>query len=513
MTLLLDLLYIYVVVFSFYFLLLAIKNLSTKFFKRQQRVENTGVQRKLCVIIYAHNNLKNVENIVKQLKEQTYSPENFITFLVLDNCTDGSASVFAAEPMLNIFNASDQCTIGKDQAISILLEKLRTHDVGEAYVFLDANRFIGSDFLASVNNALSYSHVITGSTTLLGTDLTLRQNIKMAFHKYYTNFLLTARSLMGLSTIIDSDVFVIKKELMMNYDKVKFESIVDELSLSLSLTKHEQKCMFNPNVKTYIHVDEFDLRIPSLSARLAMFKSALPKTLMAKFAYTEQVYSLISPNVLITLLVYGFILQYSFGYYFMADFTVVLLTAGVLILAFALSLVNSQLKNKEFLYLFMYPFYSLAHILKHFPICRLVRTKVFAKKQPAVSDKFVVDVLVTDGRRTIPCKMELISESGLAKVKFMFRNKKFETKTNLGMINAITELVNKLADYGFVLKICHCCANFSQNNDGSTNKIKGFCNKCQSATQTTVTPTLLWNSCESFTIQKQAEGIIEKIFQ
>ncbi|MCQ2790110.1 MAG: glycosyltransferase family 2 protein, partial [bacterium] len=507
MTLLLDLLYIYVVVFSFYFLFLAIKNLNTKSFKKQQRLENTGIQRKLCLIIYAHNNLKNVENIVKQLKEQTYSQENFMTFLVLDNCTDGTASVFASESMLNIFNVSDQCTIGKDQALSILLEKLRTHDVGEAYVFLDANRFIGSDFLSSINNALSYSHVVTGSTTLLGTDLSLRQNIKMAFHKYYTNFLLSARSLMGLATILDSNVFAIKKELMMNYDRVNFKTIADELSLSLSLTKHDQKCVFNPNVKTYIHVDEFDLRIPSLSARLSMFKSALPQTLMAKFAYTEQVYSLISPNVLITLLIYGFILQYSFGYYFIADFTIVLMTAGILILAFALSLVNSQLKNKEFLYLFMYPFYSFAHVLKHFPICRLVRTKLFAKKAPATSDKFVVDVLVTDGRRTIPCKMELISESGLAKVKFMFKNKKFETKTNLGMINAITELVNKLADYGFILKICHCCSNFSQNNDGSTNRIKGFCNKCQSATQSSVTPTLLWNSCECFTTQKQAEGI------
>lgn len=76
------------------------------------------------------------------------------------------------------------------------------------------------------------------------------------------------------------------------------------------------------------------------------------------------------------------------------------------------------------------------------------------------------------GKYAIDCQLELISENGLAKVKFMFKKKKFVTASHLRMVAIKT---SKLDDYGFTLKVCQCCKYFTPNIDGSTNMVKGFC--------------------------------------
>ncbi len=514
MELVLNALYIYVAIYSIYFFILSIKNLNDKKFRIQKKYSNLSLKNHLCLIIYSHNNELILENLVKQLKEQDYPVENFSTYLILDNCSDNSEKLFINDNFVQVFSIKDQGTIGKDQAISILLEKLSAMQNCNAYVFLDANRLIENDFLSSINAALSDESVISGSTILLGENLNLRQKIKITFHKYYTNFILKSRSLMGLAGTIDSDILVMRQDLMEKIGCIDFQNINSELKYSLLLSKIGFKCSFNPNIKTYINVNDFNLRIPSLSARLNLFKSCLLQIWTKNFVFTEHVFSLLTPNILLAVLGYAYLLKNSYNYYFMVDFSVVLVSFCILILGFSISLLSSKLYSKDYIYLFLYPIYSIGHIFKNFPVFRKIRNTISDKKDKITnSETLTVDVNVTDGRNNIPCKLELISENGLAKVSFMFKKKKFITKTHLRMVDAISELIMKLSEYGFVLKICQCCTNFTPNIDGSTNMVKGFC-KHQFMTMQTQgeLPTLLWNSCKGFT-QNQSNGVIEEIFK
>ena len=181
-----------------------------------------------------------------------------------------------------------------------------------------------------------------------------------------------------------------------------------------------------------------------------------------------------------------------------------------MVLAFAISLINSKLKGKDFLYLFLYPVYSTIHIIKNFPICRFIRNLIHGKGLKQNVEKFTVRVAVTDGKRVLPCYMELQSENGLAKVKFMFKKKKFVTKTHLRMVDAIAEVIKKLSDYGMTLMICQSCAHFTQCIDGSTNMINGFCNLQINKSMTGRFPTLLWNACDGFQ-SSGVKNIIEEI--
>lgn len=510
MNLILDILYIYVAIYSLIFLVMALKNLGSKKFLLQKRHSQMAYKNKLCVMIYSHDDEENLIKIVQQLKSQAYSLDNFMIYIVLDNCSDNSEQAFAYDSMVQIFSIKDQGTVGKDQAFSILLEKLSEQKICDAYVFLDAKRYVDKDFLENINAGLVDSPVFSGSTILLGENLNIRQKIKMAYHKYYTNFLQRSRAMLGLAMNIDSDIFVIRHELLTKIGSINFKDINSELKYSLLLSKLGYKCVFNPNVKTYINENTFRLRIPSLSARLDLFRECFGQTFVgANFGFAEHVYSLLSPNIILLLIIYEFILEYSFDYYFMVDFSVVLISFCVLVLGFALSLINSKLKGKEYLYLFLYPIYSITHIFKNFPVIRFVRNKV-SGKTPAEVEKFSVNVFVSNGKKVIPCTMELISESGLAKVKLIFKNKKLVTKTQLRMVDATSEIINKLSDYGMTLKICQCCANFTQSIDGTKNMVKGYCNQDFVVSQGGQIETLLWNSCKGFTpIQQQS--LIEEI--
>jgi len=510
MELLLNLLYFYIAIYSVYFFILAFKNLKDKKFRIQQKYGNPCLNN-FCIIIYSHNNEVSLEDLVKQLKNQDYPQESFSTYVVLDNCSDNSEKLFVNDNFVQVFNIKDQGTIGKDQVISVLLEKLSATQNCNAYIFLDAKRYIEKDFLKMVNASIVDSPVVSGATIIVGENLTLKQKIKNTFHKYCTNFIKKGRSLMGLANAIDSDILVIRQDLMEKIGCVDFQNTDTELKYSLLLSKIGCKCVFNPNIKTYVSIDDFELKQPSLSARFSLFKSCAPQIWTKNFCFNEHVWSLLAPNAILLLIAYVYLLKYSFKYYFIVDFSVVLLSFILLVVGFSISLLNSKLLSKDFIYLFLYPFYAIGHAFKN-SLWRKIKNKIAGKKNYEINtEKLTVEVLVTDGKSNIPCKLELISESGLAKVEFMFKKKKFTTSSQLRMVDAIAELTNKLADYGFVLKICQCCADFRPNIDGSTNMVKGFCSRKFSNTSDSI-PTLLWNSCKGFT-QNQVNSVIEEIFK
>lgn len=512
MELFLNLLYIYLAIYTVYFLVLAFKNLNDRKFRFQEKYTKSNYLNNLCVIIYSHNNETTLENLIKQLKGQDYPVDYFSTYVILDNCSDNSEKLFINDNFVQVCNIKDQGTVGKDQVISILLEKLSATQNCNAYVFLDGRRYIEKDFLQTINSALFNSPVISGSTILVGKDLNLAQHIKNTFHKYYTNFVKKSRSLMGLADIIDSDILIMRQDLMEKIGCIDFQNIDTELKYSLLLSKIGCKCTFNPNIKTYVNIDEFDLRLPSLKAKLSLFKNCIIQIRANNFVFSEHVFSLLSPNVLCLVLAYVYLLTYSFKYYFIVNFSVVLLSFIMLVLGFSISLLNSKLQSNDFIFLFLYPFYAIIHCFKRLPLYRKISNTILGKTDYEVNtEKLVVDVAVTDGKNNIQCKLELISENGLAKVKFMFKKKKFTTSTHLRMVDAISELTTKLSDYGFVLKICQCCAKFSPNIDGSTNMVKGFCNN-QFSNTTGAIPTLLWNSCRGFT-QNKVNSVIAEIFK
>ncbi len=492
------LIYLYITVFTIYFIALTIANC-----KHEKKVRTATVQKEnnLCVVIYSHNNVKSIENLIKQLKTQSYPKKNYSLNVILDNCTDESEILFQGDLDVNILNIKNVDTIGKDQAISIMTEKLSAVTNIDAYVFLDAKYYVNSDFLNNINISLQTNHIVTGATNLICKDkLSLEDNIKYSYNLYYNNFIQKSRAKLGLSTLINSNVLVMKKQIVDAVGSVNFKDINGELKYTLLLSKLNCKCKFDCSVKVYLDIEHYELRIPSISNRFSMFLNFIKGLSISNKSLSELIFSLIAPNCLTVVLGYLWLIYYSFKYYFVINTFVIAGAFGLLAISFCASLLNNKASSRENLYLLCYPAYTVCRIIYNFPPIRFVRNLMFGKPQTKNIEKLMVSVFVFDGKRYYPCKLEIISDSGLVKVVFINKKKKYATKTHhLRVIDAIREITTKLQDYGMTLKICQVCKYFEPDIDGTTNMVKGFC-KCEfkSRTPGDILPTVLWNSCDGF---------------
>ncbi|MBE7708833.1 MAG: hypothetical protein E7Z93_00110 [Cyanobacteria bacterium SIG32] len=494
----LDILYIYVAVYSIYFLALALRNLCDKPFRTEKKYSQYEDKENLAVVIYSHNNKASLEALIEQFKMQDYPIDCFRVYAILDNCTDGSEIIFQNNRFVNVVNFTGNTTLGKDQAVSLLLQQLAQDGWIGSYIFIDGNRGISNDFLSTVNSALVRNSVLGGETIVPTDNLDIIDSIKVTYQKYHMNFIRRARSLFGLAAQADSGLFIIKKEIVDSIGAVDFKDIDSELKYSLLLSKIGFKCTYNPNIQTVVSPDAYEFRRPRISQRITLFANCIKKIFTPNFVFVEHAFSLIAPNFWLLVLIYLGLMKHSYKYYFFVDFKFVLLTFIILLVGFGISIINSKLSLKELGLLFLYPIYSIGHIIKNLPPVRKMILKC-TEGRVNEKEKLSIDVVVFTGKTDLPCKLEFISDKELSKVRFIFKNKKYTTSGYLRMVDALQELKSKLEDYGFILKICSCCSHFTSYVDGSKNMLKGYCS-CNYPSPSIKEPksTLIWNSCSQF---------------
>ena len=93
---------------------------------------------------------------------QDYPLANFRVYAILDDCNDGSEKLFEHDNFVHVMNIQDVGTLGKNKAVSMLLDELKKDPTIDAYIFIDGIRKIESDFLTLANTALTNADAVTG---------------------------------------------------------------------------------------------------------------------------------------------------------------------------------------------------------------------------------------------------------------------------------------------------------------------------------------------------------------
>lgn len=492
-----PILYIYLTVFTLYFIVLAITGLKHS---KKVRDKYTPKDSNICVVVYATGAAKTLDNLLKQLKTQAYPKQRYTIYAILDQCEKSDDVTLQSDLDVNVISINNMEPIGKSQAFSILAEKLSEAQNLDAYVFLDSQNYVDSDFLANVNYYLTKHDVFMPMVSYIPDDKEFGfvENIKSTYSRYCSKFLFATRTKLGLTNLINTNAFIIKRDTLYKIETFEFQDKTAEILYTIKLACEGIRVAFIDELKVYTGISNYDSRIPSLSKRINIFWNNF--THSPNVTTQEYVCSLIQPNWLVCVLGYALLLTHSYTFPFFVSYTTILISFIVFILAFCSSLMSAKLFAKEHLYLFAYPLYSIGHILKNLPPVRWFRKILNRTTHKHHIEKMVTNIIVTDGKREFQCQLELISDDGLARVKFINKGKTYITKNNhLRMIDAIRELSSKLNDYGLSLKICQNCKYFQPLVDGSTNMIKGCCN-CQfrGRVEGDLIPTLVWNTCPKF---------------
>ena len=494
------LLYIYLAIFTLYFVMLA---LTASKHTKKYRDKYTSKDQNLCVVVYATGTSETLENLLKQLKNQNYPQRNYTIYTILDKCENVSDVTLQSDLNVNVVNINNLEPVGKSQAYSIIAEKLQDVKDLDAYVFLDSKNYVDADFLANVNFFLTKHDVFNPMINYLPQEdvLSFWQNVKSAYARYIYRFLYNARTHLGLTNIINTDSFVIKKDLLNKIASFDFRDLISEVQYTFKLANEGVQVALVDEVKVYESIEKFDFRIPSLSKRLNFMWNEFSKA--DNWLSREFLLSLSMPNWLVVILGFWALLKHTSMFtLFIASigFSTILITLAILLLAFTASLLNAKLYTKEYLYLFLYPLYSIGRMLYNFPPIRGVRNIIKNTTRKHVIEKMVTNIFVSDGVRDYPCQLELLTDDGLAKATFINKGKRYTTKNNhIRMVDAVRELTVKLADHGLTLKVCQCCKYFQPIVDGTTNMVRGCCQcQFQGRTPGDMIPTLIWNTCPKF---------------
>lgn len=500
---LLVILFVYVIIFILYYTACVINSAKAKKFLQRQKYNAAAKPNNMIVIIYARNNESTIVPLLEALNKQNYPKDNFQTHIILDHCTDNSSNILEFIGGAKIWRVGENAPVGKDEAVSWLLEGLLSYQNVDGFVFLNAERYIDENFLASINANLSGEDVIVGSTDYIVRNKTLLNCIKTTYHSYVDRIFNCGRSLMGFATVVDSDIFVIKKDVLDKIKCVDFKDINSELKYTTLLVRNGFIPKFCPLVKTFTSIENFKDRRPSVSYKLSLVWHCLGLIFRSNFKFGEFLFSILAPNFWFLMLVYLSIFTFTYNYYFVFDYTFVFAMGVILAAAFIASLYTSKIGRANIGYLFLYPVYSLLKIFFHVPVIGTIFEKITKKKSEEDREMSTVDVCVTDGRNNLNCKLDLISESGLVKAVFRFKKKKYSSSSQIRMVDAIKEVSDKLNEHGFRIKICQSCGYFNLKLDGSTNMIKGYCNRLILQNQAeTPLDTILWNSCPYYVPQE-----------
>ena len=341
-----------------------------------------------------------------------------------------------------------------------------------------------------------------------------------AYNIYENNILNTSRSILGLSTLINSDCCVIKQNVIEKVQCIDFKDINSELKYSVMLSKLNYKSSFDPNVVTYLNGENYNVRKASFSYRISLLKNSLPILLKSGFLFNEFVLASIQPSVpvLIALLsfyawlIMGFDIDRPFGYVLNPLVYMILLV--VLCGSFLFTLTNSKLQLKEIPYLLLYPVYSTLLLIRKCPVIKQIFDLIDKIKNPVKVEKHSVPVVVAAGDKKMDCRIDLIEESGMIKAVFVFKNKKQSTDLHLRVYDAIKSISTMLSEKeyeivdpetkevvergNFDLRICQNCKYFTTKIDGTINVIKGSCS-CAAANEEGLEKlVMLWQCCENY---------------
>lgn len=500
---LLVILFVYVIIYILYYAACVINSAKAKKFLQKQKYNAASKPNNMVLIIYARNNEATIVPLLEALNKQNYPKDNYQTHIILDHCTDNSSNILEFIGGAKIWRVGENAPVGKDEAVSWLLEGLLSYQNVDAFVFLNADRYIDENFMASINANLFGEDILVGSTDYIVRTKNLLNGIKTTYHSYIDRIFNCGRSLMGLASVVDSDIFVIRKDVLDKVKCIDFKDINSELKYTTLLVRNGFVPKFCPLIKTFTSIDNYKDRKPSVSFKLSLVWHCLNLVFRSNFKFSEFLFSILAPNFWFLMLIYVSILAFTYNYYFyIFDYTFVFAMGMILAMSFTASIFTSKIGKSNIGYLLLYPIYSLLKIFLHVPIIGTIVDKI-ANRVEEDREISTVDVCVTDGRNNLSCKLDLISESGLVKAVFRFKKKKYSSSSQIRMIDAINEVSDKLNEHGFRIKICQSCGYFNLKMDGSTNMIKGYCNRLIIQKESEVPlDTILWNSCQHFVPQE-----------
>jgi cellulose synthase/poly-beta-1,6-N-acetylglucosamine synthase-like glycosyltransferase len=140
---------------SLYLVVLAVASLVA----RRQAPPPGGYSRRFAILVPAHNEEGLLGRLLANLNALSYPPECFDVHVVADNCSDATASIGRTFSGVEVHERVNDNERAKGFALRWLLDRLQARtdqsSAYDAYIVLDADSVVSTDFLIAMNARLA----------------------------------------------------------------------------------------------------------------------------------------------------------------------------------------------------------------------------------------------------------------------------------------------------------------------------------------------------------------------
>lgn len=506
-----SILFIYLLIYSIYLLTLNIKSFGAqKFFEEDENLDNNEEKKNFCVIVWTNEKDKNPNRIIYSLNAQDYPKEFYNIHMVNVYDDENHKRLNPVGGNIQIHQIDNPEFFSKDKAISLLVEKVLSNKetTFDGFIFLDSNRYISKNFITEINNNFVNDVILTDKLSIVKNKSSFFENLASdvlySKLKYTNNTLNNSRTMFSLVSVIDGGACVIPSNILEKTGRVCFETRNDELKYTLFLASNQIKTIYCPYLQTGIEADDYDMSSPKLSQKIMLLKYYFPLLFKKPWYFIELVLSILKPNAVFATVAYLTVLYISFKYMLELKYTINL---GVfLLINVIVGFVSSKLNIRELLVLPLYPIY--ASIIKYKLIAKNLTKRSIANQnlEEQNINSATIKSCVGNEKKNMPCKLDLVSEDGMRKVVFRYGRKSLFSDSFLRMHDALNDIIMRLKDKGFMLKVCQNCEYFKSQPDGTMDLLKGTCSlqRNQNGDEMEV---LIWNGCTNFVERKNSNII------
>ncbi|GMA66075.1 glycosyltransferase family 2 protein [Alicyclobacillus fastidiosus] len=168
-------------------------------FRHRKEEIKHAPRKRFAIIIPAHNEERVVGPLIDSIKSQRYPQSLFDIHLIADNCTDHTVYVGEKHGSI-VHERRDNEKIGKGYAIQWMIEKLKSYNKSyDAIVMFDADNLVHPDFLAIMNDKLSFGHKVIQGYLGIKNPFDTWVSVSLAISYWYDNRMWqSARSRLGL---------------------------------------------------------------------------------------------------------------------------------------------------------------------------------------------------------------------------------------------------------------------------------------------------------------------------
>lgn len=156
----------------------------------------SGTQHRFAILVPAHNEEGTLPRLLQSVNSLDYPDELYDTYVVADNCTDGTASV-ARRYGADARERHDPELRGKGHALRWLLAQVPAHD---AVIIVDADSTLSPNFLHVMNRHLTEGHpVVQAYYGVLNAAESWTSAIRFAAMVLFNDLRPRGRAALGLS--------------------------------------------------------------------------------------------------------------------------------------------------------------------------------------------------------------------------------------------------------------------------------------------------------------------------